>query len=84
MVIRRWDAATGVEQAQLPFPNVLSLAMMPSGDQLAAGYADGLIELRDPFTLELAGELLTLPGGIDGIAFSSNHHGCTYPTRSAQ
>jgi WD40 repeat protein/serine/threonine protein kinase/DNA-binding XRE family transcriptional regulator len=71
-IIRRWDAATGVEQAQLPFSNVSSLVMMPSGDQLAVGYGDGLIELRDPSTLEPVGELLTLPGGIDGIAFSAD------------
>ena len=71
-IIRRWDAATGVEQAQLPFSNVLSLAMMPSGDQLAVGYGDGLIELRDPSTLQRVGEFAALSGGVSGIVFSAD------------
>jgi WD40 repeat protein/serine/threonine protein kinase/DNA-binding XRE family transcriptional regulator len=70
--IRRWDATTGVEQAQLTFPNAGAFAMTPSGDLLAVGYVDGVIELRDPSTLQPVGEFATLPGSVNEIVFSAD------------
>lgn len=70
-IIRRWDAATGVEQAQLPSSDVGPIAVAPNGE-LAVGYGDGAIELRDPSTLQPLGEFATLPGWINLIAFSAD------------
>lgn len=70
-IIRRWDAATGVEQAQLPFSDVGPIAVAPNGE-LVISYGDGAIELRDPSTLQPLGKVATLPGWVNIIAFSAD------------
>jgi len=71
--IRRWDATAGIERAQVAISaGGGRLALTSSGDLLAVGRSDGVIELHNPATLASIGEIAALSGEIQTVVFSAD------------